>query len=176
VLGVGAWLLGGVSATAGSLYAVDQLGQGLLTQHAKEISVATVNTELALENSNRTTPPAAPYPSPSTTHPVSRAQHGSGTPPADRPTRHVQRQKSKLLTSPGGTAAASCHNGLARLLYWSPALGFEANDVNERPARVATVTFTDNSGGVKMRIACRATGVPYAYVSKWTWSGPHHDE
>ncbi len=60
MLGVSAWLLGALSATAGSLYAVDQLGQGLLEQHAGQISMAMVNAELAQENVSQ-----APAPSPS---------------------------------------------------------------------------------------------------------------
>ncbi len=181
LLGIGAWVLGAASATAGSLYAVDQLGQSLLAQHTKQISVAMVNAELALENADRTTqgvipssaPPASPSPSASTTPPRPR-------PAAVQPSRQahrLRRQSSKLLTSRGGTAAASCDNGLVRLLYWSPAQGFEADDVSKGPARVASVTFTDTSGGVVMRVACTSTGVPVAHVSPLGWGGgSHHDD
>ena len=53
LIGAGAWLLGAVAATAGSLYAVDQLGQGLLAQHTKQVSVAMVNAELAQDGASR---------------------------------------------------------------------------------------------------------------------------
>ena len=90
----------------------------------------------------------------------------------------MQQQASKLLTSPGGTAAASCDGGLARLLYWSPAQGFEVDDVSKGPSRVASVSFTDSSGGVVMRVACTAAGDPVAHVSPLNWGGggSHHDE
>jgi hypothetical protein len=173
LLGVSAWLLGAVSATAGSLYAVDQLGEGLLAQHSKEISVATVNAQLALENSDRAgraaTPIATPSPSPSSPRPHAH-QRTAGAHPS-RPPRPVPLPSSKLLTSRGGTTAASCDNGLARLVYWSPAQGFEADDVSKGPARVASVTFTDNSGGVMMRVSCSSTGVPVAHVSPLSWGG-----
>lgn len=175
LLGVSAWLLGAASATAGSLYAVDQLGEGLLAQHGKEISVATVNAELALENSGRTGPPApiaTPSPSPSTP----RKQQPTARAHQTRPTRHVPRQSTKLLTSSGGTTAASCENGLALLVYWSPAQGFEADDVSKGPARVATVTFTSDADGVMMRVTCTSAGVPVAHVSPLNWGGSHHNE
>jgi len=179
LLGVGAWVLGAASATAGSLYAVDELGQSLVAQHTKQISVAMVNAELALENADRTTPGAtrssspSTSPSPSTSHP----RHRPAAVLPGRARRAVQRQSGKLLTSQGGTAAASCDNGLARLLYWSPAQGFEADDVFKGPASVASVKFTDSAGGVLMRVTCTSAGSPVAHVSSLSWGGgSRHDE
>jgi hypothetical protein len=178
LLGIGAWVLGAASATAGSLYAVDQLGQSLVAQHTKQISVAMVNAELALENADRTTQGASPSSSPSTSPSpsTSRARRRPVAVLPGRAHRVALRPSSKLLTSGGGTAAASCDNGLARLLYWSPAQGFEADNVNKGPDRVVSVSFTDSSGGVVMRIACTSAGVPYAHVSQLGWGGSHHDE
>ncbi|HEX5188635.1 MAG TPA: hypothetical protein VFW16_03780 [Streptosporangiaceae bacterium] len=178
LLGIGAWVLGAASATAGSLYAVDQLGQSLLAQHTKQISVAMVNAELAVENADRATQGASPPSSPSTSQSpaTARARHRPAAVLPGKARRVVHRPSSKLLTSQGGTAAASCDNGLARLLYWSPAQGFEAGDVNKGPGRVASVSFTDSSGGVVMRIACTSAGVPFAHVSPVGWGGSHHDE
>ncbi|MGN6678859.1 MAG: hypothetical protein ACTHKL_13935 [Streptosporangiaceae bacterium] len=175
LLGVSAWVLGAASATAGSLYAVDQLGEGLLAQHSKEMSVATVNAELALENTDKATP-AIPTPAPAT-HSKLHLRHGTRGSRSGPPLGHVQRSASKLLTSPGGTAAASCDNGLAHLLYWSPAQGFVVEDVHQGPGRPVSVTFTNSSGGVVMRVACSVAGVPHAHVSPWSsGGGTHHDE
>jgi len=44
-IGAGACLLGAASATAGSIYAIAQLGQGLVEQHTTQVSVAMVNAE-----------------------------------------------------------------------------------------------------------------------------------
>jgi hypothetical protein len=180
LLGVGAWVLGAASATAGSLYAVDQLGQSLVAQHTKQISVAMVNAELALENTDGTTQGASPTSSPSTSaSPSPSASHRRHRPAAVLPGkahRVVHQQSSKLLTSQGGTAAASCDNGLARLLYWSPAQGFEADDVFKGPATVASVKFTDSTGGVLMRVTCTSAGTPAAHVSSLSWGGgSRHD-
>jgi hypothetical protein len=177
LLGMGAWVLGAASATAGSLYAVNQLGQSLLTQHTKQISVAMVNAALALENADRTTPAAARSSSASASASPSTApvRHRPAAVRMSHRSHHTHTQSSKLLTSQGGTTAASCDDGLARLLYWSPAQGFKADDVNEGPARVASVSFSDTSEEVVMRVACTAAGVPVAHVSSLSGGGWHHD-
>ena len=167
MLGVSAWLLGALSATAGSLYAVDQLGQGLLEQHAGRISVAMVNAELAQENVSQA-PAPSPSPSPSAAPRRSRTPHKrAASASTHRPARHVPANAGKLLNSAGGTSAATCQNGLAHLLYWSPQQGFAVYHVDAGPSSVAEVTFTDFSGGVVMRVTCSSSGVPAAHVSRF---------
>src|SRR5260370_22842100 len=109
MLGVGAWLLGAVSATAGSLYAVDQLGKGLLEQHAGRISVAAVNAELAQENSGRLShaPAPSPSPSPSTAPGHSHAPHKrAASVPTHRPAQPGPTTAGKLLSSAAGPPEA----------------------------------------------------------------------
>jgi hypothetical protein len=182
MIGASAWLLGALTATAGSLYAVDQLGQGLLEQHSKQVSVAMVNAELALESSGN----AGRAPTQSPRASVSPAGAGgttrAGAPDKAKPLNSrkasapVAGAADKLLTSAGGTAEAICRGGLARLLYWSPAQGFDVFRVQPGPASDASVTFTDPTGGVTMRIACTGSGVPVARTSPFQWAGAHHDE
>lgn len=175
LFGVGAWVLGAVSATAGSLYAVDLLGQGLLEQHTKQVSVAMVNAELARDSSaapspSRSLPTSAPGRSPSgSPSPVRPAAHPSTRPAAHR-TSPPATGVSRLLTSPGGTAEARCGTGGAYLVYWSPAQGFEADDVSRGPATVASVKFNGASWGVLLRVTC-SSGVPVKHVSTWSWGG-----
>lgn len=182
---IGAWLLGALTATGGSLLAVDQLGQGLLEQRTKQVSVGMVNAELALENSEGASgaPAASPSPSPS---PSTSSAAASKSPAAHRATA-VHRKTAagppasdagKLLTSAGGTTVATCENGRARLLYWSPGQGFGVFRVEPGPSLVASVTFTDSSGGVVMHVACGTSGVPVAHTATLQWGsgGSHHDE
>jgi len=179
---IGAWLLGALAATGGSLLAVDQLGQGLLDQHTKQVSVAMVNAELALQNFERTS--AAPAASHSPGSSTSSAAASMSRADKARP---VQDKRSappptsdtgKLLTSAGGTAVAICENGRARLLYWSPGQGFAVSRVERGPSPVATVTFTESSGGVVMHVACGTSGVPFAHTATFhgRGEGSHHDE
>ena len=52
----------------------------------------------------------------------------------------------------------------------------EADDVSKGPARAASISFTDSSGGVLMRVTCTSAGVPVAHVSQLSWDGgSHHD-
>ena len=171
LLGVGAWLLGAVSATAGSLYAVGQLGAGLLTEPTKQLSVAVVNADLARvrharENSQRAVQP----PSPSTTRvhrhrpkPQPRPARTTST-PAPSPGAAPSSAAAIVLTSPDGSAAAVCEPSGAYLVYWSPEPGFEADDVVRGPAAVASVVFSNDSGGILMRVVCR-DGDPVKYLS-----------
>ena len=94
LIGAGAWLLGAVAATAGSLYAVDQLGQGLLAQHTKQVSVAMVNAELAQDGGSKPvqtpTPSQSPSPRPKaspSTHKARPAPTHSAVKPVTRNTR-----------------------------------------------------------------------------------------
>src|SRR5437588_12624965 len=71
--GVGAWLFGAGTATAGSLLAVSLLGQGIAASPSQQLTGAAVNRALARESRNpgqggtpappspvRTSPPARP--------------------------------------------------------------------------------------------------------------------
>jgi hypothetical protein len=182
VIGVGAWLLGALTATGGSLYAVDQLGQGLLEQHTKQVSVAMVNAELALESSGHAGKASTQSPSPSLSPAQAPGTTAPGVPDKARPLTSRRASApaggaaAKLLNSAGGTAEAICLGGLAHLLYWSPAQGFDVFRVQPGPASVASVTFTDSSGGVTIRVACTGSGVPAARTSPFQWAGSHHDE
>jgi hypothetical protein len=177
LFGAGAWLLGAVSATVGSLYAVDLLGQGLLEQHTKQVSVAMVNAELAQDNSAGSSGPApspTPKASPAVSRPAShRARH---RPTATHPAVQPSTSAGKILTTGGGNAAASCEQGGAYLLYWSPAQGFEVDDVSRGPAPVASVTFANSTDGFVMTVTC-SSGVPVKHMKSWQWGGgTRHDE
>ncbi|HUZ53524.1 MAG TPA: hypothetical protein VMU94_13480 [Streptosporangiaceae bacterium] len=174
LIGASAWLLGAVSATAGSLYAVDQLGQGLFAQHTKQVSVAMVNAELAQDGASR--PAQTPSPSPTATPRASHSAHKVRPATTHRAAKPVTRNASKLLTSAGGTAVASCRQAGAYLLYWSPAQGFETHDFVRGPSSVASVTFSSNSGEVVLRVTCSSSGVPTPHVSTNSWGGAQHDE
>jgi hypothetical protein len=182
LIGAGAWLLGAAMATAGSMYAVDQLGQGLIDQHSKQVTVAMVNAELALERSART-PSAGHTDSPGQkgsqapqspqAHQTRRAGSHAPTPPPT-PTPSPAADASELLISAAGTAVANCEPAGAYLVSWSPQQGFEAFHVLRGPARQAVVTFADPSGGVRMRVTCSGD-IPVAHMRKFTWgNGTRH--
>jgi hypothetical protein len=176
IIGVGAWLLGAVTATGGSLYAVAQLGQGLVEQHSKQVSIAMVNAELrdAGPPSTSPAPSRTPAASPKASHTPATSLSGA----THRAAPAVTRDASRLLTSEGGWAEATCSQGQASLHPVSPALSFEVvpDNLNLGPSAVASVTFADSSSSVTMKVTCDSSGVPVEHVSEWgSWS-PHHDE
>jgi len=160
LIGAGAWLLGAIAASAGSLYAVDQLGQDLLVQQGNQVSVAMVNSELALENSEHRT--QLPGQSPSVTPSATRSTKPRGRP---SPTTTPTSNPGQLLTSSDGTAVATCQQGQAYLVYVSPYNGYEADHVVRGPARVASVVFRGQSSGIVMDVSCRG-GQPHARLSQ----------
>lgn len=170
LVGAGAWLLGAVAATAGSLLAVEQLGQGILAQQSTELSVTAVNARLAAEKGDPSTSPA-----------VGSSPSGSGTPTpgpskTSRPARHKKPAQTtgagRLIPSQAGTAYAECKAAGAFLVWWTPQNGFEADHVVQGPAAVASVTFSNQTDGVVIKVSCQ-NGVPIAHLSMF---GHWHDE
>jgi hypothetical protein len=164
-LAIAAWLLGACTATAGSLYAVGQLGNSLLAVPSKQLSVTMVNAALARESRQ---PGGHPSPSREATHKPRRhlRKHPSvPVTPTPTPTPTPSSPAGVLLTSPDGTAVAVCGTQGAYLDYWSPEPGFEADDVNRGPAAVASVLFRGSDNGILMRVTCQ-NGTPVKHLSQ----------
>ena len=190
--GVGAWLLGVGAATAGSLLAVSLLGQGIATSTSQQLTAAAVSNALAAEaTQTHSDDPAAtglPSPVPSATRSY-RTRRPAGLPEArdtasarvssSRPASSPSPQAtptasaaSTVLSSPGGTVVADCRPGGAYLVSWSPAPGYEADDVFRGPAATARVSFNTTVSSVTMLVSCPA-GAPTARTtvgSSGTWN------
>lgn len=175
LLGVGAWMVGATSATFGSLYAVGQLGNSLLSVPTRQMSVAMVNADLERENSQQ----AAPL---DTARPLNVERHGdagdarraahtrkaSATPGQSAPPQPSS-SAGVLLTSPDGSADAVCGAGGAYLLWWIAQPGFEGDDVVRGPAAVAKVVFRGaTGGGIELRVSCSG-GVPVKQLVNIRW-------
>lgn len=178
LIGAAGWLLGAVTATAGSLYAVDQLGQGLVDGHTKRVSVAMVNNELAQENSERPIPAAArsqsPSPRPSVS--ASRSVRAAGTVPGKPPHQHSSAGLGLVMSTTGGTAEAECQPGGAYLVYVSPAQGYDVHHLQRGPAPAASVTFANSTGGVALRVTCTSSGDPVKHVSAFSSGSGSRDD
>ena len=152
--GVGAWLFGAGTATAGSLLAVSLLGQGIAASPSQQLTAAAVNRALARES--REPRPGRPRRDPVTlahvwNGPARRdPHHGAPTRPGlarvvhrDRAPRRrratspgPQAAAGTVLTSPGGTVLAECLAAGTYLVSWSPTQGYETSDVTGgRPPR-----------------------------------------
>jgi hypothetical protein len=79
----------------------------------------------------------------------------------------------RRLNSIGGYAVAECRNGLAYLVYWSPAPGYQTREAERGPARTAEVKFDGRDKEVKMRITCTAAGEPRAHIEQESEEDDH---
>jgi hypothetical protein len=154
LVGLGAWLLGAVAATSGSMIAVNQLANGLLSQGTQQGSF-TVSSDLDAGSQ----PHAATHTQRSTSGTAARHRHRHRHPHvvvSPSPSVSPSSQGS-LLVSADGAVMAVCQAGQARLLYWSPDQGYEADDVMRGPATVASVTFERQGAELTMRVSCNGS-------------------
>lgn len=160
LIGAGAWLLGALTATTGSMIAVGALAHGLLSPQTQLLAGAPSSADLDGGGSDSPTPASsasiAQGQSPVSGQPSSGPSAGAAgvAPQSVAPT---------LLTSADGSVLAACQSGGAYLVYWSPDQGYTADDVTRGPAPVASVTFSNTAGGVVMRVSC-PSGTPVARV------------
>jgi hypothetical protein len=183
LLGLGAWLLGAVTATSGSMIAVNTLAHGLLDAQAQaqQLGGKVVSGDLEPKASNTDeSPSASPAAAAGSRTPAAKAMHsaspssnaaarGSGrgpvgdSPSQSPPSGSSQSPAGTLLVSSGGSVTATCESAGAYLLYWSPNQGFEVDNVVRGPAAVASVVFQNTTSGIVMRVSCSG-GKPIAQV------------
>lgn len=177
LIGVGAWLLGAVTATGGSLLAVSQLGQGLVDSTNQQLTASAINSALASEKAEQSA--TSPASQPRTQHPAPAARKAHAVKPAPEyhhasPTSSPSPPTSPpgtLLASAGGTVLATCQAAGAYLLSWSPQQGFEAQeDVVRGPAAVVSVRFDSPSQSLTMQVTCHG-GLPTVLQSGWSGAG-----
>jgi len=177
LIGVSGWLLGAATATCGSMLAVDHLANGLVATGSQQLSTADVRNDLAGSADASARPsaanPARTKPAPART-PAKLAgpRSGASPEPSDPSDPSGSAPAGSLLLSKGGSVMAVCQAGQAYLQYWSPAQGFQADDVFRGPAAQARITFESVGGSVVMTVTC-AGGQPTAKLSTDPGDGPH---
>ena len=155
VIGAGAWLVGAAAATAGSLWVVSELGQGISASPSQQSTAAALSQAQATK---------AAQPSSSTSPRSQRAAAGTGGTSGTKNSGGAGGTNSTagtVLTSSGGTVVAQCAASGAFLLSWSPQQGFQASSVARGPASTARVVFSTTASTVTMAVTC-PSGVPVA--------------
>lgn len=183
--GLGAWLLGAGTATAGCLLAVSLLGQGIAASPGQQLTAAAVNQALAREAREAsdagtgTAPPPVrtpPVTSPAATSPAASPATLAPTVPSATtatPRPAAAPATGTVLTSWGGTVLAECRLAGTYLVSWSPAPGYEASDVIRGPASTARVVFGSDANSVTVTVTCPdgAAGAPVASSRIRPWGG-----
>ena len=109
-MGVGAWLLGVGTATAGSLLAVSLLGQGIAPSASQQLSPDAVIRALSVEATETTGPAlSSPLPVPSKARP-----RKSRSPSAPPPQAQAQPQAKPAVAQPQPSPSAQPTHPLAR--------------------------------------------------------------
>lgn len=154
VASVAAWIVGATAAVGVGLLALSVVRGGLDDQKPASLTPESV-AELASSA-------AGPTPGPTRSggdgdHGREREDHASSSPaPGDH-------GEEKVLTSPGGTAVATCGSRGAYLVSWSPAQGYRVHEVHRGPDSSAKVEFESSSRKISLIVRC-VGGVPQADI------------
>ena len=155
LLAAGAWLLGVVAATGGSLAAVSLIGQSLAAPPTQQLTVSAVNRALASGGQD-------PEPSPAA-RPSRGIRHRPAVAAPSASASALATSAGTLLSSPGGSVLAGCAGSGAYLISWSPQQGYAADSVVRGPAAAARVVFLAGQAGVSLTVTCTGS-VPSAMV------------
>ena len=182
--GVGAWLLGASTATAGSLLAVSLLGQGIADSSGHQLTTAAVNRALALETHDagdagtRHSAPSRPH----VTGDQARSDPAPSRPRPRRPSR--RRVPGGRLAEPAGGRRRRAHvpgrDRAGRMpaggrlpSVVEPHPGLRGRERDPGPAATARVVFESDANSVTMVVSCPdgAAGTPAAASYLRTWGG-----
>ncbi|WP_062438097.1 hypothetical protein [Herbidospora daliensis] len=127
VLAVAGWVVAALAATVAGLVVIGSFGGAFRGPGDQALSAEAVRRELALP-----APSAAPRP--------------SGPSPAAT--------ASRVVSTEGGTVVVSCTAGRAHLTSWTPAQGWQTDDVEPGPAAQAKVKFERGEAEVEVETHC----------------------
>ncbi|MEV4376428.1 hypothetical protein [Streptosporangium sp. NPDC049644] len=150
---VAGWLVTGLLATGAGVAVIDHISEPLTTAGLRPLSAAEVDEALVLASSLPGAPSTAPTAVGGAGNTPSPAPTASATPAADT-------GKSRVIATAGGRVIARCENGLVTLRSWSPAQGFQVDDVERGPDARARVEFESEETEVKVEVHCSADGLP----------------
>lgn len=144
------WLIAAAAATTVGVVAVGAVGSSVVGTSTKPLTQQQIDRALGEASQSPSAQP--PTAAPSTTP-------GGIT---------------RGLTTQGGTLIARCRAGQATLVSWSPAQGYQAEDIHAGPAATATLTFETENREIQVRVTCPA-GIPTARTITRSDQDPDHD-
>lgn len=148
-LAAAGWLVAAAAATTVGVVAVGAVGSSVVGTSTKPLSQQQIDRALASSSQ-------APSPPPTSSPPA-----GPGG-------------ITRALTTQGGTLIARCLAGQATLVSWSPAQGYQAENIQAGPTATATLTFETENREIQVRVTCPA-GIPTARTITRSDQDPDHD-
>jgi hypothetical protein len=145
LLAVGGWVAAVVVALVAGVTVTNSLSLAVTGPNIRPLSADQVRQELAIPITVSPSPTTISTPTPNPT----------STPPTRAP------REIRVLATAGGTAVAACVSGQASLLSWTPAQGYQVDDVDPGPGNHAKVKFEGDQTEVEVEVHCEA-GRPIA--------------
>ncbi|OLB76379.1 MAG: hypothetical protein AUI14_18975 [Actinobacteria bacterium 13_2_20CM_2_71_6] len=159
---LGAWTLGAGVAVGVGVLALSLIDNGLASGAGQPMSPDAAAPLPRIEASATATTSVPADPAPADPAPASSsASHQASAAASMSASAGPPRQ----LQSNGGTVIARCMSSQAYLVSWSPAQGYQVDDVRRGPARTAYATFVAGKQRVILAVRCVA-GVPQS-VPNW---------
>jgi pyruvate/2-oxoglutarate dehydrogenase complex dihydrolipoamide acyltransferase (E2) component len=161
LLVVAGWVLTALVATGAGIAVIGLVGRTFAGGPGDVLSAEEARDALArAEASPR---PTRPSPGPSSSPAVPEPTPTASAEASPRPTPEATPAPtptavSRVITTRGGSVVARCQGGLVTLRSWSPAQGYEVDDVDPGPDESAKVTFESDRGEVEIEVRCSASG------------------
>lgn len=143
---VGGWILAAAAAIAIGILAVSAIGSGITGTGTQPLTLGQVKQQLGTQ---------AATPNPTTRSSAAQSPNPTGTTTA---------AARKVIGSMGGSVVARCINGQAELLSWSPAQGYQVDDLRRGPGPSAGIQFESDSLEINIQVSC-AAGVPTGHIT-----------
>ena len=153
-----AWSMGAATAVGVGLVALSSIGTGFADQPLQPLAGTSVSQPAA------PTTAAPTHPAPSTT---------TGPPQPTVATAGNPVSADRTINSVGGTVIARCLSAGAYLVGWSPAPGYNTDDLRRGPAAFASVTFESLQHEVQVSVRCIG-GIPQSTVRAENSTGLDH--
>ncbi|MEU6427894.1 hypothetical protein ABZ860_18560 [Microbispora sp. NPDC046973] len=152
-LAVAGWLLAAALATGTGVAVLGLLGRPLTGPAERPMTAEEIRLALA-----RDTPgPPSPASTPAVAAPAD--------PPGGETPKAAPATGRRLVSTGAGSLIARCDGGLVRLQSWTPAQGYEVDDVDPGPDDRARVKFESDEGRLEVEVRC-AGGVPVPRITR----------
>ncbi|MEV4300465.1 hypothetical protein [Microbispora rosea] len=151
LLAAAGWLLAAALATATGVAVLGLLGRPLTGAAERPMTAEEVRLALARDTTRDTVRDTA--------GPAPVGSSGGRTPGAAPATGR------RLVSTSAGTVIARCDGGLVRLQSWTPAQGFEVDDVDPGPDDRARVKFESDEDRLEVEVRCSG-GVPVPRITR----------
>lgn len=156
-LAVAGWLLAAALATGTGVAVLGLLGRPLTGQAERLMTAEEIR--LALAQTTPSDAPGAPSPAAVPSGQASAGPSGVRTPGA------APAAGRRLVSTDAGSVIARCDGGLVRLQSWTPAQGFEVDDVDPGPDDRARVKFESDEDRLEVEVRCSG-GVPVPRITR----------